>query len=263
MFSAQAQLRDDQIAVADSRESWSYQELDSRSNQLANYLRAAGIRTGDVVAIYGHRSLALVWAILAVLKAGAAFMILDPDYPVERLMSCLEIASPRGWLQLEAAGALPQLLDQFVETLAGCRLELTTRAGSVVNDLLASYSIENPLVPIGADDLAYCFYLRLERKAERCDGPAWPTDAVYLLGCRRIFAHQRDRFCMLGVGSRSAASRHLHPLQPGGTVCIPDQQDLESPARLRAWMKQEDNGRKPDAGNEPTAERRRHDRRTD
>ena len=124
--------------------------MDSRSNRLANYLRAGGIRTGDVVAIYGHRSVSLVWAILAVLKAGAVFLILDPDYPVERLMSCLEIAGPRGWLQLEAAGILPEVLDRFVETLDLCRLGLPTQA-----DLLAGYSIETPRVNIGADDLAY------------------------------------------------------------------------------------------------------------
>src|SRR4029078_2401682 len=83
-------------------------------------------------------------------NAGGVLMIVDPDYPVERLMSCLEIAGPRGWLQLDPAGLLPEVLDRFVETLDLCRLQLPTQA-----DLLAGFSIESPRPNIGTDDLAY------------------------------------------------------------------------------------------------------------
>ena len=75
---------------------WSYAELDSWSNRLANQLIADGIKPQDVVAIYAHRSAALVWALLGLLKAGAAFMILDPAYPAARLLSYLRLARPRG-----------------------------------------------------------------------------------------------------------------------------------------------------------------------
>src|SRR6185295_6840889 len=124
LFSEQARRRPHQPAVMDARESWSYQRLDERSNQLANFLRANGVEAENTVAIYGHRSAPLVLAILGVLKAGAAFVILDPSYPASRLIDCLQIAAPRGWLQLEAAGPLPETLDQFVDTLDCCRLLL-------------------------------------------------------------------------------------------------------------------------------------------
>src|SRR5260370_38898950 len=84
LFSEQARRRPNQMAMLDPRESWSYQDLDSRSNQLANYLRECGIRTQDIVAIYAHRSASLVWAILGCVKAGAACAILDPAYPASR-----------------------------------------------------------------------------------------------------------------------------------------------------------------------------------
>src|SRR5207253_10697069 len=131
LFSQQAQRQPDGTAIVDLHERWSYRDLDGRSNQLANYLREGGIRTQDIVAIYGHRSAPLVWAILGVLKAGAAFVILDPGYPASRLIDCLQIAAPRGWLEIEAAGPLPESLEQFVDTLGCCcRLELPARDSS-------------------------------------------------------------------------------------------------------------------------------------
>jgi amino acid adenylation domain-containing protein len=242
LFSEQAQRHPDKTAVADTEGSWSYQQLDSRSNQLANYLRAGGIRTGDVVAIFGHRNMALVWAILAVLKAGAAFLILDPDYPVERLISCLEIAAPRGWLQLEAAGILPEALGRFVETLTCCCLELTTRAESLVTDLLANYSIENPVAPISADDLAYvAFTSGSSGKPKGVMGRHGPLTLFTSWAVDRFRLNERDRFSMLSGLAHDPLHRDIFtPLQLGGTVCIPDQQDIESPGRLRAWMKQQE-----------------------
>ncbi|HWP55862.1 MAG TPA: amino acid adenylation domain-containing protein [Pyrinomonadaceae bacterium] len=235
LFSEQAQLHPDKTAVEDTRESLSYRELDTRSNRLANYLRAGGIRTGDVVAIYGHRSVSLVWAILAVLKAGAVFLILDPDYPVERLMSCLEIAGPRGWLQLEAAGLLPEVLDRFVETLDLCRLALPTQA-----DLLAGYSIEPPRTNIGADDLAYiAFTSGSSGKPKGVMGRHGPLTLFTSWAKDKFGLNEGERFCMLSGLAHDPLHRDVFtPLQLGGTVCIPDQKDIESPVRLRAWMKQ-------------------------
>lgn len=240
-FSEQAQRHPDKTAVADTNESWSYQDLDSRSNQLANYLRAGGVRAGDVVAIYGHRSLALVWALLAVLKAGAAFLIFDPDYPVERLLSCLEIAGPRAWLQLEAAGMLPEVLDRFVDTLTCCRLELTTRTGSLVAEVLANYSTENPLVPISSDDLAYiAFTSGSSGKPKGVMGRHGPLTLFTSWAIEKFDLNERDRFSMLSGLAHDPLHRDVFtPLQLGGTVCIPDQKDIESSARLRTWMKQQ------------------------
>ena len=93
-FSKQARHAPGQTAVVDAGESWSYDELERYSNQLAGYIRSKGIESGEVVAIYGHRSAGLVLALLSVLKAGAAFLLLDPQYPASRLIKMLEEASP-------------------------------------------------------------------------------------------------------------------------------------------------------------------------
>jgi amino acid adenylation domain-containing protein len=62
----------------------SYSELDRRANQVANYLRECGVGVGALVAISVGRSLDLIVAVLGVLKAGAAFLPIDPEYPAER-----------------------------------------------------------------------------------------------------------------------------------------------------------------------------------
>ena len=95
-------------AIVDDRGTWTYEELDRDSNRLANYLIKGGIAPADVVAIYAHRGATLALAILAALKAGAMFVILDPAYPSARLVDYLRIARPAGWLQMAGAGQLPE-----------------------------------------------------------------------------------------------------------------------------------------------------------
>jgi len=72
-FIEQSRKDPEHPAVIDERGTWSYGELDLRSNRLANYLHVNGIESQDVVAIYGQRSASLIWAILGVVKAGACF----------------------------------------------------------------------------------------------------------------------------------------------------------------------------------------------
>ena len=241
LFSEQARRGPDRIAILDADESWSYQEADARSNQLANALRASGIRTGDVVAIYGHRSAPLVWAILGVLKAGAAFVILDPAYPVPRLIACLEIAPPRGWLEIAAAGPLPEDLNKFVDTLdCCCRLELTARA-SDRDDPLAGHTATDPLVEIDRDGLAYvAFTSGSTGNPKGVLGRHGPLTLFTLWAAEKFELDKSDRFCLLSGLAHDPLHRDIFtPLQLGGRVCLPDPRDLEAPDRLRAWMSQQ------------------------
>ncbi|HVG20478.1 MAG TPA: amino acid adenylation domain-containing protein, partial [Blastocatellia bacterium] len=100
MFASHARSGPDRAAISDQHETWSYQELDSFSNRVANYLRASGVRTEDVIAVLGDRSPALVGALLGIMKAGAAFTILDPSQSASWLVECLEAVSPKGWVHI-------------------------------------------------------------------------------------------------------------------------------------------------------------------
>jgi len=85
LFAAQAARTPDAPAVLFQRARWSYRELDELTNQLARHLRRLGVGPEVTVGIFVERSLEMVAAMLAVLKAGGAYLPLDPTYPEERL----------------------------------------------------------------------------------------------------------------------------------------------------------------------------------
>ena len=85
LVSAQAAVNPLAIALAHGRRSLSYRELDRRADQVANLLRALGVGPDVVVGLYLDRSLAMIVGALAVLKAGGAYLPLDPSYPMDRL----------------------------------------------------------------------------------------------------------------------------------------------------------------------------------
>lgn len=89
---AQVERTPDEIAVIFGDRELTYAQLDRRANQLAHYLRQLGVAEETRVAILMERSLEMVVSLLAVLKAGAAYVPLDPGYPRERLSFMLEDA---------------------------------------------------------------------------------------------------------------------------------------------------------------------------
>ncbi|MEU2388990.1 non-ribosomal peptide synthetase [Streptomyces sp. NPDC012461] len=87
---ARAALTPDAPAVADADEAVSYAELDARATHLAHRLRARGVGIETRVAVALPRTPDLIVALLGVLKAGAAYVPVDPDYPLERQQFILE-----------------------------------------------------------------------------------------------------------------------------------------------------------------------------
>ncbi len=85
LFERQAQKQPNAIALCSDRETISYDELNGRANQFAAYLRDHGIGVGTRVGICMERSPEMICGILGILKAGAAYVPLDPSYPKERL----------------------------------------------------------------------------------------------------------------------------------------------------------------------------------
>ncbi|HEV7371269.1 AMP-binding protein, partial [Arenibaculum sp.] len=94
LFEAQAKLNPDAPAVTFEGRSLSYGVLNARANRLARHLRTLGVGPDRLVAICTERSPEMVVALLAVLKAGGAYLPLDPAYPAERLAFMLADAAP-------------------------------------------------------------------------------------------------------------------------------------------------------------------------
>jgi len=132
----------------------SYAELERRSNQLARWLRERGVGAGSVVGVCTQRSWEMVLALLATLKAGAAYLPLDPSYPAGRLDFMLRDA--------ECGVVLTQLLGD-AEMTAAAR-ERVLGGVALVLDLardwaqVAAQSNAPPDIPVPPDALAYVLY---------------------------------------------------------------------------------------------------------
>jgi amino acid adenylation domain-containing protein len=225
-------------AVADGRESWTYGELEARSNQLAHRLRQAGVGREDVVAIYAHRSSSLVWAVLGTLKAGATFLILDPAYPAPRLADYLDIARPAAWLAVREAGEPPELVEQALAALCPrLRLELPPRSEAAAVGFLAAYPATPPEVETGPDDLACIgFTSGSTGKPKGVLGLHGALSQYQPWWGERFALGEEDRFGMLSALSHDPLQRDLlTPLWLGASLRIPDPERLGEPGWLAAW----------------------------
>ena len=105
LFEAQAERTPDEVAYAFEGRAVTYRELDRRANRLARRLREHAVEPGTCVGIFLERSIEMVVAMFATLKAGAAYLPLDPAYPAERLTFMVGDALPRVLLTSSALAA--------------------------------------------------------------------------------------------------------------------------------------------------------------
>ena len=84
IFEEQAEKTPDNIALVFNDETMTYKQLNEKANRLAHTLRANGVGPDDVVGIMTYRSFEMIIGIMAIMKAGGAYMPIDPDYPPER-----------------------------------------------------------------------------------------------------------------------------------------------------------------------------------
>lgn len=92
LFREQAVKTLEKTALVFEGTQFTYRQLDEMSNSLAHTLRASGIGSGSIVPIIARRSWHIIVAMLGVLKAGGAYMPVDPSYPSERIRAMMEIA---------------------------------------------------------------------------------------------------------------------------------------------------------------------------
>ena len=146
LFETQAALTPDAIALISGGEQVSYRELNARANRLAHHLRRLGAGAESLVGVMMERSTSLVVSLLGVLKAGSAYVPLDPTYPRERLR-----------LMLEDAGV------EILLTQQSLRADLPRHDARVIFvdadwEHIAAESSENPASVTLSANLAYLIY---------------------------------------------------------------------------------------------------------
>ncbi|MGY2293621.1 amino acid adenylation domain-containing protein, partial [Pseudomonas sp. SDO5511_1_S431] len=94
LFEAQVAHRPDAIAIRQGDQHLSYRQLNQRANQLAHRLLEQGVRPDDRVAICARRSLETLVGLVAILKAGACYVPIDPAHPQERIAYLLQDSAP-------------------------------------------------------------------------------------------------------------------------------------------------------------------------
>ncbi|MEG4815829.1 amino acid adenylation domain-containing protein [Microcoleus sp. K5-D4] len=146
LFEAQAAKTPDAVAVRFECQSLTYQELNNRANQLAHYLHYCGVKPDAIVGVYLERSLDAIVGILGVLKAGGAYLPLDPNYSKERLNFMLEDAGVRVLLTQAQLAA-----DLLVPNISAICLDADWQR-------IAQQNQSNPDSAVSPENLAYIIY---------------------------------------------------------------------------------------------------------
>ncbi|MDO8223682.1 surfactin non-ribosomal peptide synthetase SrfAA [Bacillus cabrialesii] len=149
LFEETAQRHKDRPAVTYNGQSWTYGELNAKANRLARILIDCGISADERVGVLTKPSLEMSAAVLGVLKAGAAFVPIDPDYPDQRIDYILQDSGAKLLLKQEGI-SVPDSFSGDVILLDGAR--------TILSLPLDENDEENPLTAAKAENLAYMIY---------------------------------------------------------------------------------------------------------
>ena len=131
-----AQERPDQEALVACDATFTYRQMDSVTNSIANGLRQRGVTTGDRVALLLPRTSRLILSLFGVLKAGAAYIPCDPDYPADRVKLILEDSEARYIITTaDRLDSVPADKAIDVESLVTCAATAVQPAGLTPDDL--------------------------------------------------------------------------------------------------------------------------------
>jgi amino acid adenylation domain-containing protein len=223
----QARRAPDAVAVEFQGDLISYAELDRRANRLARHLRGLGVGPDGLVGVCLDRSIELVVAILGVLKAGGAYLPLDPAYPPERLAFMLEDARARVLITDESlAAAFPAHSEVSVCLLDRDAEAIGREEGGALD------------VAVSPDDLAYVIYtsgstgnpkgvLVTHRNVDRLFAA---TDEWFRFDEHDVWSLFHSSAFDFSVWEMWGALRH------GGRLAVVPQWMTRSPEAFRAWL---------------------------
>ncbi len=214
LFEQQVEQRPEQAALEFGNERVSYRELNERANRLGRYLRELGVGPEVIVGLCVERSVEMVVAVLGVLKAGGAYLPLDPAYPIERLSFMLEeTAVPLLLTEERLRGRLPREIVATVITLDRDWAEQESE-----------YDGENFASEVSVENLAYVIYT--SGSTGRPKGVC-----VTHYGVRNLAQMQQHEFGLssadrvmqfASLSFDASVWEMFGTLSTGATLCLPD-----------------------------------------
>lgn len=225
LFEAQAGRTPDAIAVSCAGHSLAYRELNRRANQIARHLLELGIRTGDMVGICMQRSVDIIAAPLGVLKAGAAYVPLDPSAPQEHRNHILSDAKPVAILTHQSLAA---------ELSSGTLHVICLDSEIVQSD---SGPDDDPPILATADSLAYVIYTSGSTGLPKGVMISHRNLVHSTLARREYYSEPVTSFLLLPSFSFDSSVAGIYwTLSQGGTLVIPDETQLLDMTELRGLI---------------------------
>ncbi|TXC66080.1 AMP-binding protein [Piscinibacter aquaticus] len=205
---------------------------------MARHLADAGIGRDDIVAVHAERNAGLAWAMLGVLKAGAAFMLLDPAHPAARSAQCLLQARPRARLRLDTGGGLPPALEAALRELP---IVASADWRAVRGSPQAAWrecSAQPPDRAVAAVDLAYvAFTSGSTGEPKAIAGTHSPLTHFFEWHGRQWSLQPGDRFSVLsGLGHDPLLRDVLGALWLGASCWMPESGRMGDPGYPATWM---------------------------
>ncbi|MCB2198611.1 amino acid adenylation domain-containing protein [bacterium] len=207
----------------------SYGELWEQAERLAVCLRSEGVQQGDVVGLYGERKVPLFVAIIAVQLAGASYLPLDPDYPLERV----------SWM-IQDSGAKRVLVSAaHRDRLAGSKatlmeLESLLSSGSAEHQAASALPSQTP------DDRAYLIYT--SGSTGRPKGVEVLHRGVSNLGHAQLRVFGLEAGCQVmqfaSLSFDASVWEMLLAFTSGGTLCIPDRPQTLPGQEMLGFLRQ-------------------------
>jgi len=226
LFEEQVVKTPDAIAVIDGEQSLTYEQLNQKANQIARYLQKLGVKTEDLVGICIERSVLMIIGLLGILKAGAAYIPLDPNYPSERLAYMLEDSAVSVLLTQEN---LVDTLPNYLGTIFCLDQD---------GKILDHHPQDNLLHPMTSENLAYVIYTSgstgkpkgvLIQHQSLLNLVSWHQNAFNITTI--------DRVTQLAGIAFDASVWEIWPyLTAGACVAIVPPDLLTSPKQLQEWL---------------------------
>ncbi|MCA2683033.1 MAG: amino acid adenylation domain-containing protein [Microcystis sp. M038S2] len=214
------------IALIDGEKSLTYEQLNQKANQLAYYLQNLGVKTEDLVGICIERSALMIIGLLGILKAGAAYVPLDPNYPSERLAYMLEDSAVSVLLTQEN---LVHTLPNYLGTIFCLDQD---------GKILDHHPQDNPLHPMTSENLAYVIYTSgstgkpkgvLIQHQSLLNLVSWHQNAFNITTIDRVTQ-------LAGIAFDASVWEIWTYLTAGACLAIVPPDLLTSPKQLQEWL---------------------------